>query len=482
MNTCPYCSAAIISNNQTCPNCGANIQGFQLQTGTTLGKYQIGHVLGQGGFGITYLANDIVLQREVAIKELFPSGSTRKNSSLIPPNNLGIDGFLEAKSRFLEEARTLAQFNHPGIVRVLEVFEANNTAYLVMEALIGETLGAEITREKKLSEPDVQKLALELCDALEVVHGVGLLHRDIKPDNIFLTQDARVVLVDFGSARSFKASQRTQHTQLVTPGYAAPEQYASEAQFGPYTDIYGVAATLYHALLSKPPPNATDRLLGTATLEFPTWVGIQTKTALTEGLSIAIQSRPKNASDFAILFSHTTATKIDTQSNTKEQIETRYQSWDIKIRNHHFITTKKTYDLYDYNDAEVKVKQVTELNPQNIRNPFISGCALPFSAVFIGLFVVAIWSQLGLSAPLIFNTVLIAIFYFYYYFPIFYGSKSIEENYEIILYKNLNKTKPESVYTSNNRKKIGDIFLLITELTQGFHETRLKPATHLNTP
>lgn len=202
MDSCPYCAAPTTSNDQTCSNCGANLKGFQLENGAVLGKYLIGRVLGQGGFGITYLAQDTVLQRGVAIKELFPDGSTRQNSSLIPPNSLGATGFLEAKTRFLEEARTLAQFNHPGIVRVLEVFEANNTAYLVMEALTGETLGAKMAREQKLPEAEVKRLALELCAALEVVHTAGLLHRDIKPDNVFLTQDSRVVLIDFGSARS----------------------------------------------------------------------------------------------------------------------------------------------------------------------------------------------------------------------------------------------------------------------------------------
>ena len=295
MDSCPYCAATINSSDQTCPNCGANLKGFQLETGTTLGKYQIGRVLGQGGFGITYQARDTVLQREVAVKELFPDGSTRKNLGLIPPNSLGVSGFLEAKTRFLTEARTLAQFNHPGIVRVLEVFEANNTAYLVMEALTGETLGAKIAREKKLPEETVKKLALELCDALSVVHKVGLLHRDIKPDNIFLSFDARVVLIDFGSARSFRASERTQHTQLVTPGYAAPEQYASEAKFGEYTDVYGVAATLYHALTGTQPPSAGDMFAGMKLKPISSDVNEGLRSGIEQGLKARINERPQTA-------------------------------------------------------------------------------------------------------------------------------------------------------------------------------------------
>ena len=107
MDSCPYCAAPISQSDQACPNCGANLKGFQLEAGAKLGKYQIGKVLGQGGFGITYLARDTVLEREVAVKEQFPDGSTRQNSSVTPPNSLGIPGFLEAKTRFLTEARTL---------------------------------------------------------------------------------------------------------------------------------------------------------------------------------------------------------------------------------------------------------------------------------------------------------------------------------------------------------------------------------------
>ena len=313
MDSCPYCAAPTINSDQTCPNCGANLHGFQLETGATLGKYQIGRVLGQGGFGITYQARDTVLQREVAIKELFPDGSTRKNLSLIPPNSLGVQGFLEAKTRFLTEARTLAQFNHPGIVRVLEVFEANNTAYLVMEALTGETLGAKIAREKKLPEETVKKLALELCDALSVVHKVGLLHRDIKPDNIFLSFDARVVLIDFGSARSFRASERTQHTQLVTPGYAAPEQYASEAKFGEYTDVYGVAATLYHALTGTQPPSAGDMFAGIKLKPISSSVSEGLRSGIEQGLKAHIDERPQTASALRKVIEY-----VETRFSTKE--------------------------------------------------------------------------------------------------------------------------------------------------------------------
>ncbi len=359
MDSCLYCAAPITSSDQICPSCGANIQSFQLQTGAILGKYRIGHVLGQGGFGITYLAKDMVLQREVAIKELFPNGSTRKNSSLIPPNNLGTNGFLESKSRFLEEAQLLTRFNHLGIVRVFEVFEANNTAYLVMEALKGETLGAKIAREKKLPEQSVKELAVKLSKALEVVHSVGLLHRDIKPDNIFLTQDARVVLVDFGSARRFRASQRTKHTQLITPGYAAPEQYANEARFGEYTDVYGLAATLYHAITGNPPQNAADRLFGSNLLEFPPDINPAFAQVLEKALAIKIQDRPKDIETFKNAIVNT----VDIQQTEAERLVIQsggqYVTPDIAIYGEVLIAHGNTYLLREFSGFRVMAMDIS---------------------------------------------------------------------------------------------------------------------------
>ncbi len=298
MNTCPYCATPVQPNNRTCPQCGSRLQGWQLAVGTVLdNKYQIQEVLGQGGFGITYLANDPTLQRMVAIKELFPDGSSRAlDGSFVPPSS-SLD-FLETKKRFIDEARVLAQFNHPSIVRIFDVFAANETAYLVMEALDGETLGSRIQRRGVMSEKVVEYIAQELCDALEVVHAGGLLHRDIKPENVFLTNDKRVVLIDFGSARTFKSGQVMQHTQLVTPGYAAPEQYATEAKFGAYTDVYGVAATLYFALTGQAPLSSSDRILTGKEISLPTSISQTLRSAIVAGLEIRIDSRPQSAREF----------------------------------------------------------------------------------------------------------------------------------------------------------------------------------------
>jgi serine/threonine-protein kinase len=228
----------------------------------------------------------------VALKELFPDGAVRHTTQLIPPTRLGPTGFFEARQRFIEEARTLAQFNHPGIVRVFDVFEENGTAYLAMEFLEGETLGRRIERWGPRPQEEVEEIARKVAEALEVVHQAGLLHRDIKPDNLFLTPDGRVVLIDFGAARDYAQGRTVAHTRMVTPGYAPLEQYASSARLGPYTDIYALGATLYHALSGSPPPAATDRATGTPLPPLPPGTATGLARLITRSLGMKITDRP----------------------------------------------------------------------------------------------------------------------------------------------------------------------------------------------
>jgi serine/threonine protein kinase len=300
MDTCPFCISSIPDQSITCPSCGAALGGLQLRAGTTLhnGALKLECVLGQGGFGITYLAHDQQLKRHVAVKELFPEGSTRQKDHVVPPASYGAKGFHDAQTRFLEEARTLAQFHHEGVIRVYNVFEEHSTAYMTMEYLEGHTLGEEIAQLGPLEEKTVAQIAHRLVEALEVVHRAGLLHRDIKPDNVFLADDGRVVLIDFGSARTFISSQTVQHTRLVSAGYAAPEQYASSAKFGPYTDIYGLSATLYHALTGQAPPSATDRFIGSSVPVLPSSVNEGLRSAVERGLKLNVTERPSDVSAF----------------------------------------------------------------------------------------------------------------------------------------------------------------------------------------
>ena len=288
MTTCPFCTSSLPVNAATCPTCGASLTSPALEFGAIIGdKYKVERVLGQGGFGITYLVLDTELNHRVAIKELFVDGSTRRDGNVIPPQ--GMD-FAQTKAKFLEEAQTVQRFNDDGIVRVCGVFEGNQTAYMVMEALNGSTLTAKVMKDGAFPPKKVLELARQLCAALEIVHKANLLHRDIKPDNVFLTSDGRVVLIDFGSARGFAQGQVKRLTRLVTPGYAAPEQYASQAAFGTYTDVYGLAATLYYAVEGQMPPMATDLMLG-ARLEFRK--AEQLQAGLEAGLRVKVDERPQ---------------------------------------------------------------------------------------------------------------------------------------------------------------------------------------------
>lgn len=296
---CPTCAAHLSGTPERCSQCGAPLSySAELPAGSLLhgGRYRVERVLGQGGFGITYLAEDLHLKRQVAIKELFPQGCTRQGNLVLPVTG-GLDLLNRTRADFLKEGQALARFQHPGIVRVMDTFEENHTAYLVMERLQGQTLGEKL-QTGILSPEDVLKIAIRSAEALSAVHDSGLLHRDIKPENLFLDTEGRVVLIDFGSTRPFQTEKTMQYTRMVTPGYAAPEQYATQAKFAPYTDIYALGATLHHALTGQAPVNATDRLLGMQLPALPAYVPPVLRDAIVQSLSLNVQERPQTAGQF----------------------------------------------------------------------------------------------------------------------------------------------------------------------------------------
>lgn len=233
-----------------------------LHPGYLLHWYRIDGVLGQGGFGITYLAHDTNLDHAVAIKEFLPMEmAMREADQSVQPSSQEMDErFHWGLDRFVAEARTLARFRHPGIVRVLSVFEANNTAYMVMELERGETLHQRLARQRTLPEAELRALVDTLLDGLEAVHAAGFVHRDIKPANVIVRPDGTPVLIDFGSARQAIGQYTRTLTTLISPGYAPYEQYLSGGdRQGPWTDIYSVAATLYRCVAGRPPLDALDR-------------------------------------------------------------------------------------------------------------------------------------------------------------------------------------------------------------------------------
>ncbi|MBT7445958.1 MAG: SUMF1/EgtB/PvdO family nonheme iron enzyme [Methylococcales bacterium] len=227
-----------------------------LKTGYTLvQQYEIITVLGQGGFGITYLARDLRLDQKVAIKEYLPESlaSRDRDFSVRPKTKEHVSDFKAFKERFLDEARTLARFKHPNMVRIQNYFEAVGTAYFVMEYEEGEPLDAKLTQSGKLKEKAVMNIVLPLMSGLEVLHDAGMIHRDIKPANIYLRKDGSPVLLDFGAARAEADSGgKTSMTSMLTPGYAPIEQYYTDAkQQGAWSDIYAMAGVIYRCITGR---------------------------------------------------------------------------------------------------------------------------------------------------------------------------------------------------------------------------------------
>lgn len=268
-----------------------------LPPGTWLpgGRFRLDGLLGQGGFGLTYQGWHATLGHEVAIKELFLPGCRRDGTTVVPHD---ATAFARAFKAFLAEGRVQALLTVPGVMRVFDAFEANGTAYLVMERLRGETLEHRLARGP-LPAPEVLELAIAIAQTLEGVHAAGLLHRDLKPGNLFLPADGgHPRLLDFGSAVPFAHGAESRPERLVTPGYAPLEQYAAVARFGPPLDLYGLAATLHHALVGVPPPAAPDRVQGQALRPLPAAVPPALGMVIMQALSPRVADRPATATAF----------------------------------------------------------------------------------------------------------------------------------------------------------------------------------------
>jgi len=278
-----------------------------LQPGYRLHWYGIEGRLGQGGFGITYLARDFNLDESVAIKEYLPIELAVRDSdfSVHPASENHANGFEWGRTKFIEEARTLARFRHPNIVRVRSVFEENNTAYMVMDYEHGGSLHDILTGHKTLEEVELLGILLPIMDGLQLVHEAGFIHRDIKPANIFIRADKSPVLLDFGSARQALGKETKNITSLVSPGYAPIEQYySSNSEQGPWSDIYALAATLYRAMIGRAPQAALERSKALLNTNRDAFVGVEELArgryserflrAVDHGLRFRTEERPRN--------------------------------------------------------------------------------------------------------------------------------------------------------------------------------------------
>lgn len=229
-----------------------------------LDEYRIVKVLGHGGFGITYLAEDTNLYSKIALKEYMPNMiAFRSNDMQVQAKSADDQEEYEwGLDSFLNEARVLAGFSHPNIVSVNRFFRQHGTAYIVMQLIEGETLSQMLRRMGPLSQEEWQPLLSGLMKGLSVVHRSGTYHRDIKPGNILIDGSGNPVLIDFGAARQSVSSKSMEITAIVTQGYSPIEQYSTTGELGPWTDIYALAATSYFALTGEKPPEAANRIMG----------------------------------------------------------------------------------------------------------------------------------------------------------------------------------------------------------------------------
>ena len=256
-----------------CPVCGfdpaqAAAPNYVLPYGAILnGRYIVGKMLGQGGFGITYIGWDLAMERKVAIKEYYPSGQVSRN-----PGSRDLTWYTNEQSRqarqngmqmFLKEARKMSKVdNLTNVVRVRDIFQENETAYIVMDFVEGETLKARLDKTGPLTWKQAKDIFLPAIQAMEQVHQAGLVHRDISPDNLMLTPDGRVMILDLGAAKDLAINKGASSAMVVKGGFSPPEQYAQQGGSGSWTDVYAMAATMYHSLTGVVPPTAVDRMQG----------------------------------------------------------------------------------------------------------------------------------------------------------------------------------------------------------------------------
>lgn len=250
---CPHCFKD--KHTAVCPNCGydssyVNTSSSVLPPFTLLNhRYLLGHVLGQGGFGITYIALDTFKDVVCCVKEYMPSEYSERNTdgSLSPNSSENAAVFEHGKESFLSEAKSLFKLeSNPNVVTITDFFSENNTGYLVMDYLDGMNLKRFVMKcGNKIWLQNAKTILTIVAKTLETVHSLGILHRDISPENIFITNSGQVILIDFGASRSYLNQQSEGMSVLLKPGFAPPEQYNYNGNQGPWTDIYSLAATFY---------------------------------------------------------------------------------------------------------------------------------------------------------------------------------------------------------------------------------------------
>lgn len=335
MVRCYSCMRQVDKPDYYCPKCGKlmthEVPGEHLLPGSVLdNRYMVGYAIGQGGFGITYIGFDKVLEARVAIKEYFPTGYvTRLNSDYTVSTGVSRGDnesiFQKGKENFLIEARNLAKFiGQPGIVEVKDFFESHNTAYIIMEYLDGITLKEYLKKNNRMTVQQTLELLKPAMEGLGAVHMQGIVHRDISPDNIMLLPNNKVKLLDFGAARDISRADNHSLSIMLKPGFAPEEQYRSRGEQGPWTDVYAMSATIYKCITGKVPDEASQRLFKDE-LVTPSECGISidsnVEAALMKGLAVKNSDRYRSMQELINGLYYSTEAN---ESHNAEEYDSRF--------------------------------------------------------------------------------------------------------------------------------------------------------------
>lgn len=367
---------------------------MQLQSGTLLqgGRYRIISTLGNGGFGITYLAEQCMTERKVCIKEFFPKGyyTRQGDSNAVRISSPEFDNnMVRFKAKFIKEAKIIARLDHPNIVHIFDAFEENDTAYYVMEYIEGESLNNIVKRGGAMNEAEAIKYIRYIASALDYIHEQKINHLDVKPSNIMVrAKDDRTILIDFGLSKHYDNSgDQTSSTPVgISHGYAPMEQYQTGgvSSFSPSTDIYSLGATLYYLVTGKVPPQATvvgEEGIGT----LPAHLSESTRTAIERAMNFWRKNRPQSIAEFlSIIGDNTPSTTPIATENTVIEEALEEEMTEIRVDNSATEETKT--EIKAENSA---IEETTR--EENESNPVISfGCLILFiilSVIALG----AIW-------------------------------------------------------------------------------------------
>ncbi|MDA8298605.1 MAG: protein kinase [Deltaproteobacteria bacterium] len=471
MKDCPYCSSVIPDNAEKCPVCGGDISAAlgesysctPLDSGSIVFlKYKIEKVLGQGGFGITYLAYDEKLERKVAIKEYFPDGIAVRTGSkvTIPPTRDNEENI----ENFKNEAKSIAKLKNPWIVDVYDVIEENGTVYIVMEYIEGTSL---LSLLGKVKENEAVKYIKQIAKAVGIIHAAGMLHQDIKPENIIVKTGEDIKIIDFGSSRVFTADKTKTYEKILTPGYAPLEQYGGKGKRGEYTDVYAICATLYALLKGFPPPEATE-LAGGLGIDF-TGISVGLKDILNKGLTVKIPERIKNTEELLKLLDglekpevlagqELNISKIQNAPDAANQFKHREDKQAIAFEQSKNIPPENIRTDYEESSNFSEVKNNRYLNNKTDANKNAESANVNFNANSnvnynnygsknkINLYILA-------AAIIFFASILAAAGYFFYFRYLSYGKKhkSVNSGKSIAL-KKLLKSKKHSKNNHKNSK------------------------------